>query len=123
ADDPDAPFARIHASMVALSWAARLKAGLARTRDVLNTPVSELFTRREIDEALYEELESALLQADCGVAATQELIASLRKQKLPDGEALQQALKNAIEELLAALAQKLTVTRSKPFVLMIAGVN
>ena len=32
--------------MVALSWAARLKAGLARTREVLNTPVSELFTRR-----------------------------------------------------------------------------
>ena len=53
--------------MVALSWTARLKAGLARTRDVLNTPVSELFTRKRVDEALYEELETALLQADCGV--------------------------------------------------------
>jgi hypothetical protein len=38
--------------MVATSWAARLKAGLARTRDVLNTPVTELFTRRMVDEAL-----------------------------------------------------------------------
>src|SRR4026209_299789 len=61
-------------SMVALSSAARLKAGLARTRDVLNTPVSELFVRRKVDEALFEELENALLQADCGVAATQSLI-------------------------------------------------
>jgi fused signal recognition particle receptor len=109
--------------MVALSWAARLKAGLARTRDVLNTPVSELFTRRKVDEALYDELETALLQADCGVEATQALIASLRKKKAEDGEALKQALKDVIAELLAPLEKRLEVKGPKPFVIMIAGVN
>jgi fused signal recognition particle receptor len=109
--------------MVALSWAARLKAGLARTRDVLNTPVSELFTRRKVDEALYEELENALLQADCGVQAAQSLIASLRKKKLEDGEALKQALTDSITELLAPLEKRLEVKGAKPFVIMIAGVN
>jgi fused signal recognition particle receptor len=109
--------------MVALSWAARLKAGLARTRDVLNTPVSELFTRRKVDEALYDELETALLQADCGVEATQALIASLRKRKAEDGEALKQALKDVIAELLAPLEKRLEVKGPKPFVIMIAGVN
>jgi fused signal recognition particle receptor len=113
----------MHGFMVALSWAARLKAGLARTRDVLNTPVSELFTRRKIDEALFEELENALLQADCGVAATQALIAAMRKKKLADGEALRQALKDAIAELLAPLERKLEVGGARPFVIMIAGVN
>jgi fused signal recognition particle receptor len=109
--------------MVALSWAARLKAGLARTRDVLNTPVSELFARRKVDEALFEELESALLQADCGVAATRELISSMRKKKLEDGEALKLALKQAITELLAPLEKTLVVAGAKPFVIMVAGVN
>jgi len=109
--------------MVALSWAARLKAGLARTRDVLNTPVSELFTRRTVDEALYEELETALLQADCGVEAAQALIASLRKRKVEDGEQLKQALKDALVELLSPLEKKLEVKGPKPFVIMIAGVN
>jgi fused signal recognition particle receptor len=123
ADDPDLSFARMHGSMVALSWAARLKAGLARTRDVLNTPVSELFTRRKIDEALYEELETALLQADCGVEATQTLMASLRKKKAEDGEALKQALKDSIAELLSPLERTLEVGRAKPFIIMIAGVN
>jgi fused signal recognition particle receptor len=112
----------MHASMVALSWAARLKAGLARTRDVLNTPVSELFVRRKVDEALFEELENALLQADCGVQATQELVASLRKKKAPDGEALRQALKDSLAELLRPLERKLEIG-GKPFVVMIAGVN
>jgi fused signal recognition particle receptor len=109
--------------MVATSWAARLKAGLARTRDVLNTPVSELFVRRKIDEALYEELETALLQADCGVAAAQELIQQLRKAKAEDGEQLKAALKHAIVQLLTPLERSLDCSGANPFVIMIAGVN
>jgi fused signal recognition particle receptor len=112
--------------VAALSWAARLKAGLARTRDVLNTPVSELFVRRRVDEALFEELESALLQADCGVAATQWLVERLRerarKERIEDGETLKRALKDALTELLTPLEKKLQVGE-KPFVVMIAGVN
>ena len=109
--------------MVALSWAARLKAGLARTRDVLNTPVSELFVRRKVDEALYEELEAALVQADCGVAAAQALVAEVRKKKVEDGEALKAALRDAITGLLAPLEKRLDAAKAKPFVIMIAGVN
>ena len=109
--------------VAALSWAARLKAGLARTREVLNTPVSELFARRRIDESAYEELETALLQADCGVAATQAVLASLRKQKLEDGAALKGALKQALLHLLQPLERTLGVSAAKPFVIMVAGVN
>ena len=109
--------------MVATSWAARLKAGLARTRDVLNTPVSELLTRRKIDEALYEELESALVQADCGVAAAQALVAGLRQKKLEDGAALTAALSDSIAQLLAPLEKKLRPESARPFVIMVAGVN
>ncbi len=53
--------------LAATSWAARLKAGLARTREILGSDVGTLFGGRRIDEALFGELESALLSADCGV--------------------------------------------------------
>ena len=109
--------------VAALSWAARLKAGLARTRDVLNTPVEELFTRKRVDEALYEELETALLQADCGVAATQALLAAVRKKKPEDGAALKAALRDAVAGLLAPLQKALDTSGAKPFVIMVAGVN
>jgi fused signal recognition particle receptor len=109
--------------MVATSWAARLKAGLARTRDVLNTPVSELFVRRKVDETLYQDLETALLQADCGVAAAHALVSELRKKKIDDGEALKAALKDGITTLLQPLERRLEVSRARPFVIMIAGVN
>jgi len=109
--------------VAALSWAARLKAGLARTRDVLNTPVAELFARGTLDPSAYEELESALLQADCGVPATQALLSAIKKNKIEDGAALKQALKDALVELLSPLERKLQPGGAKPFVIMIAGVN
>ncbi len=109
--------------VAALSWAARLKAGLARTRDVLNTPVSELFARKTLDASLYDELEAALLQADCGVAAAQSVISSLKKKKLPDGAALKAALRDALVELLTPLEKTLDLKKAKPLVIMIAGVN
>jgi len=109
--------------VAALSWTARLKAGLARTREVLNTPVSELFARSRVDESSYEELESALLQADCGVEATQALIAALRKRRAENGAALKQALKEAVTELLLPLERELQLERAKPCVVMVAGVN
>jgi fused signal recognition particle receptor len=113
--------------VAALSWAARLKAGLARTRDVLNTPVSELFARARLDEALYEELETALLQADCGVAATTHLLEALRarvkKERIQDGAGAKTALRDVIAELLLPLEKPLDTARARPLVLMIAGVN
>jgi fused signal recognition particle receptor len=109
--------------VAAPSWAARLKAGLARTRDVLNTPVSDLFARARVDESAYEELETALLQADCGVAATAAILASLRKQKFADGAALRQGLKDAVAALLAPLERRFDADAQKPLVIMIAGVN
>ncbi|HYN12765.1 MAG TPA: signal recognition particle-docking protein FtsY [Burkholderiales bacterium] len=109
--------------VAALSWAARLKAGLARTREVLNTPVSELFVRRRVDESLFRELETALLEADCGVAATQWVLDSLRKKKIEESEELKRALKDVLLELLGPLERALDVTRAKPFVIMVAGVN
>ena len=42
--------------LAAASWAARLKAGLARTREVLNTDVGVLLARRRVDDSLFDEL-------------------------------------------------------------------
>jgi len=121
-------FVRIHASMVAAtSWAARLKAGLARTHAVLNADLGTLLARRKIDESLFEELGDALLQADCGVEATQALIQDLRgrarAERIEDGGALRAALKKTLVDRLAPLEGALEFKAHKPCVIMVAGVN
>ena len=113
--------------LAATSWAARLKAGLARTREVLNADLGTLLSRRKIDEALFDELEAALLAADCGVEATRDLIEDLRgrarKEQLEDGAALKAALKPRCWSCLAPLERKLDPGAHKPCVIMVAGVN
>ena len=111
-----------------LGWVQRLKAGLAKTRQVLNTPVGELFRRHpQIDEALYAELEEILLTADVGVEATDDLLDSLRQRvkrdRLTDSAQLRDALKDLLLALLAPLEAPLDVSRARPFVIMLAGVN
>ncbi|WP_459949933.1 signal recognition particle-docking protein FtsY [Denitratisoma sp. agr-D3] len=110
-----------------LSWTERLKAGLSRTRAQLGGGLAGLFSRGKIDDELLEELEATLLMADCGVAATQWLLAELqakvRKEKLETPAQLQQALTDLLTQLLAPLEQPLDVSGHHPFVIMIAGVN
>jgi len=109
------------------SWAERLKAGLARTRAALVTPLGELFSRAKVDEALLEELEATLLMADCGVEATQWLLdalkARVRKEKIESPSALRAALIDLLTELLQPLERPLDTSAHKPFIIMIAGVN
>jgi fused signal recognition particle receptor len=105
------------------SWGERLKAGLVRTR----AQIGGLFSGGKIDAALYEELESALLCADTGVAATQFLLENLRQQVRKKGLIERHELKAALQEglatLIAPLEQPLAVDTHRPFIIMLAGVN
>jgi fused signal recognition particle receptor len=105
------------------SWMSRLKAGLSKT----STNLTSLFVSAKIDDELYEELESALLMADAGVAATEQLLESLKKrvkeQRLTDAAQVKAALRSLLVELLTPLQKPLVLGREQPLVMMIAGVN
>ncbi len=124
-DDAAAPVAESQATRP--TWSERLKAGLSRTRATLNTPLSELFSRTKIDDELIEDLESTLLMADCGIDATQWLLAELKstvkREKLETPAQLRGALAQALTTLLTPLEQTLQADGHQPFVIMIAGVN
>ncbi len=108
-------------------WSARLKAGLARTREVLNTDLSDLFAGGKIDAAFFTELETTLLVADVGVAATEFLIGELRgavrRGGLRERHELKATLRDALIALLRPIAVPLDATSHQPFIIMLAGVN
>ena len=77
---------------------------------------------------ILEELETRLLTADVGVEATEDILTDLRKRvarkELADVEALIDALRDAIVEILEPCARPLVVDESsKPFVILVVGVN
>jgi len=108
-------------------WQFKLKAGLAKTRDKLGKELAAVFGGGQIDEDLYEELESVLLTADMGVDATMHLLKDVRNRVtlagLKDGAELRGALKGALTELIAPIEQPLVLEGHKPFIIMVAGVN
>lgn len=109
-------------------WFARLRQGLGKTRDALGGRLSALFrSGRALDESFYEDLETALISADVGVAATGNLLEALRlharRERITDAATLRHSLQAALLELLAPVAVPLDVGVHKPFVIMLAGVN
>ena len=109
-------------------WLSRLKTGLSKTRAVLNTDVTELFTRHgKIDDALFDELETSLITADVGIRATTRLVASLRRaaieKHIADAASLQAEFEASLVELVSPLEKSLDTSAAKPFIIMIAGVN
>jgi len=104
-------------------WLDKLKAGLRKT----GSSIATVFTGTQIDDALYEELETALLMADTGVKATEHLLADLKQRvkesKTTDPAAVKGLLAEAIADLLAPLQKRLVIGEHKPTVIMVAGVN
>lgn len=110
-----------------LSWAERLKRGLSKTRDSFGKKLLGVFGGGKIDEALYEELETALLASDVGYLATTELLDKVKNnvslKGLKDSSELRDALKNSMVDLLLPLEKSLRVENHKPYVIMMVGVN
>nr|WP_314485678.1 signal recognition particle-docking protein FtsY [uncultured Kingella sp.] len=111
-----------------LGWAARLKQGLTKSRNHMAKSLASVFGGGQIDEDLYEELETVLLTSDMGIEATEQLMNEVRDRVslkgLKDGNELRQALKDAVYELLKPLEQPLVLPENgEPFVIMLAGIN
>lgn len=107
------------------SWRERLKAGLGLSRDKLSGALSGVFRRRVLDDEALDELESALLMADVGVEATRYLLDELRNSYRRAGENAdpRALLRTAFADLVRALEATVEIGASRPFVIMLAGVN
>src|SRR5690606_15569710 len=63
--------AKVTVEQAPVNFFARIKSGLSRTRHQFTDGLSQLFSGgKQIDEELLEEIETQLLTADVGIAAT-----------------------------------------------------
>ena len=105
------------------SWMDKLRQGLRKT----GSSIAQVFTGTQIDDALYEELEAALLMADAGVKATEFLLEDLKRRvkdaKATEPAVVRQLLVDALTELLQPLQRQLVIGEQSPMVMMVVGVN
>ena len=108
-------------------WLARLRSGLSKSADRVGGAISDVFTKRKLDQAALDELEEILIRGDLGVATAARLTTALAKgrfdKEVTDGE-VREALADEIAALLAPVAKPLVVDgEPRPFVLLVCGVN
>jgi fused signal recognition particle receptor len=118
----------IEAAEVEEAVRPRFRDRLTRARSALAGAFGSIGGRRRIDEETWEELEEALIRADVGVAATQDLLEHLRSRVkadgLTDGEQLLEALKSELKERLSGYERDLDLSATGgPSIWLFVGVN
>jgi fused signal recognition particle receptor len=108
----------------------RLRARLARSQTSLGRGLLSVLSRDKLDDDAWEEVEEALLTADVGVGATNEIVERLRTRTKVLGTRSPGELRALLaEELVTALQPDLdrtlrsTPTGDRPAVVMVVGVN
>ena len=104
----------------------KLKAGLCKTKNALMGQIDTVLKAFvKIDEDALEELEEALICADVGVAATEEIIEMLRERIKDDRLKSREDTEIAIREIISDMigeGEPLNLTTT-PSVILVIGVN
>ena len=115
---------------VKVGFFARLKQGLSKTSENLSGGLVDLFRGKQIDDELFEELETHLLLADVGVETTMKIIDSLTqsasRKELKDATALHELLKVELQKVIEPVNKPLVIKPADeqgPFVILMVGVN
>jgi len=107
----------------------KIKASLARTKEQFVERFDEIVRRadepeqrsRPVDLETFDALEEALISADVGVAAANEIVSAVRKRRTR-GESLRELVRSEILSILQD-ADKPAGNGTKPHVVLIVGVN
>ncbi|WP_250884274.1 signal recognition particle-docking protein FtsY [Glaciecola sp. XM2] len=113
---------------------SRLKNSLSRTKENIGSGFVALLKGKNIDDELYEDLETQLLVADVGMKTTQKIIQQLtdkaKLSQLKDGDALGKLLKQQMQDILTPVEVPLSLDagvdeqgQRLPFVILMVGVN
>ena len=109
------------------NWFQRLTSGLKRSSDQLTGNIAAIFTKKKLDQAMLDELEDILIQADFGVQTAVEVTEALRRDRFDrdvSAEDVREVLAAEIVKVLDPVAQPLDISGGqKPFVILMVGVN
>jgi fused signal recognition particle receptor len=106
----------------------KLKESLSKTKENILGKISQVISRRKIDDALLEEIEQILIEGDVGVKATTRLIDAIKskahERNITDAEQITGLLKEEISSILSKEESDIMPSpATKPVIWLIVGVN
>lgn len=107
------------------SWLQKLGLGLKKSSFRLSSGISDIFTKRKIDDATLEELEELLITSDMGVKASSKIVDSLsrvRVDKSGEPEEIRTRITDVVSNILKPCEKDFAIEGS-PCVILMVGVN
>lgn len=106
-----------------MGFFSKIKEGLQKTKENISKKIFEAFKAKKLDDDFYDELEMALISADMGVTATEQIIEDLKdslfRKKITDPDKAKDELKRILVESIDYEIPEYTY----PLVILVAGVN
>ncbi len=110
------------------SWLGRLTEGLSRSSQKLTQGLTDIVTKKKLDQETLDQLEEALIAADLGPHTAKKVIAAFGKDRFGrdlSEDDIRSALGQAVATILAPVARPLEKPEglTGPFVVLVCGVN
>lgn len=106
-----------------MGFFSKLKEGLKKTKDNIGKKIFAAFSGRALDDDFYEELEEAMLTADMGVTATEQILDEFKdevyREKITDTE----KAKNLLKRIMVDSISYDIPDYDYPLIILLAGVN
>lgn len=106
-----------------MGFFSKLKEGLKKTKDNIGKKIFAAFSGRALDDDFYEELEEAMLTADMGVTATEQILDEFKdevyREKITDTE----KAKNLLKRIMVDSICYDIPDYDYPLIILLAGVN
>jgi fused signal recognition particle receptor len=108
-------------------WWQRLTGGLKRSSAALGSAISDLVSKRKLDEATIADIEDVLIRADLGLETARRIADALgegRHDAAISEDEIKAVVAGEVEKVLAPVAKPLAIDPAqKPFVVLVVGVN
>ncbi|HYI27439.1 MAG TPA: signal recognition particle-docking protein FtsY [Bradyrhizobium sp.] len=108
------------------TWWGRLTGGLKRTSSSLGSAIADLVTRGPLDPAKLDEIQDALVRADLGYDLAHRVTAVISRGTYSQGitpDEVKAVVAAEVTKILEPVAKPLVIGDTKPFVILVAGVN
>ena len=101
----------------------KIKEGIKKTKDAFSKKLFFAFSARELNDEFYENLEEALLTADVGITATENLLEELKNEIFKRKNKKPEDAKSVLAELMVQDIDYDVPAYEYPLVILLSGVN
>ena len=109
-------------------WLSRLTSGLSKSTGKITTGITDLVTKKKLDQEMLDSLEDVLIEADLGPKTAMKVIENFSEGRFGkdiSAEEVREVLADNIGAILGPVAKQLEVQKPAdgPFVILVCGVN